>query len=63
MAMVGIGRADWYPPWFPALGPDSSVVTVADTYPCHFTVTWRTASTYTTSPSSTTGSSPSWGPR
>ena len=25
------------PPWFPALGPDSSVVTVADTYPCHFT--------------------------
>ncbi len=25
------------PPWFPTLGPDSSVVTVADTYPCHFT--------------------------
>ena len=25
------------PPWFDTLGPDDSVVTVADTYPCHFT--------------------------
>jgi phenylpropionate dioxygenase-like ring-hydroxylating dioxygenase large terminal subunit len=33
----GSDRPSGDPPWFGTLGPDDSVVTVADIYPCHFT--------------------------